>query len=197
MLLLCCIKESVSLVLPGSGVMPEKQMMPIFWPHLASFALAVGFIWHHLLWQLASFGIICFGSWQQLASSALAFGIGIGHPWASFAKEANGIICISGHATLLLWHDPQANGVPICLLSLKHTNTICAPPHDFSRSRSRSLSRSLYIQREAERGRERASARARASEIERCLSLERFTCSGLMPDKQNMPITLVSSQKTH
>jgi hypothetical protein len=31
---------------------------------LASFALAVGFIWHHLLWQLAAIGIICFGIWH-------------------------------------------------------------------------------------------------------------------------------------
>ena len=172
-LLLCCIKESVSLVLPGSGVMPEKQMMPIFWLHLASFALAVGSNWHHLLWHLA-----------------LELGI-LGHhlrkkQMASFASLAMPL-CFSGMTP------KQMACQSVC--SLSNTQTQYVHRLMISLALALALSRALSTYRE--RQRERASARARASEIERCLSLERFTCSGLMPDKQNMPITLVSSQKTH
>ena len=116
------------------------------WLHLASFALAVGSNWHHLLWHLA-----------------LELGI-LGHhlrkkQMASFASLAMPL-CFSGMTP------KQMACQSVCSLSNTQTHNV----HRLMISLALALALSRALSTYRERQRERASARARASEIERCLS---------------------------
>ena len=115
---------------------------------------------------------------------------------ASFAKQT-GIICISGHAICFSGMTPKQMACQsVC--SLSNTQTHNVHRLMISLALALALSRALSTYRERQREEKRESECESESKRDREMSLfERFTCSGLMPDKQNMPVTLVSSQKTH